>query len=269
MEFDLFGMGDFSFDDMAYDVLCLGPISKEKGFAGEAVWQSILLSPLGYEVCLVDSLENEAESEWLQKEAKAYGIYTTKEIEKEAEKCKVISVSELFAEGMMELTALKNFLIIGKENNVKICVDPGSFTDVEKAKEVLRELAPYIDYFIPNEEEAKLLSGQNIPPMIAQEFMEMGMKNVIITMGMNGCFVKGDGAPFAMGAIWGETKDLIGVGANFSAGIVHGLFQDWQMKTICEFATGCAAVSAMYETPIDGAKTRKDQIKKILNNPYI
>lgn len=269
MEFDLFGMGDFSLDDMPYDVLSVGAITKEQGFTGEAIWQSILLSPLGYEVCLVDSFKKEEDSDWLQKEAKAYGIYTTKEAEKEAKKCKVISVSELFGQGMMEMASLVNLLKTGKENDAKICLDPGPFDDVDKAKAILKELAPYIDYFMPNEEEAKLLSGQTIPPMIAQEFLDMGIKNVIITNGMNGCFVKGNGAPFAMGAIFGKYKDLTGIGANFSAGIVHGLFQDWQMKTICEYATGCATVSAAYDTPTDGAKTRKDEIKKVLNNPYI
>ncbi len=267
MDFDLFGMEDFSFDDVSYDVIVMGESNTAGEFSGEGAWQSIVLSPLGYEVCLVDY----ESSPYVLQKAKEKGIYVTNNPEQELSKAKVLSVSGLFQffDGKIEM--LKKIFAEASENNTLICVDPGEITNIETALSMIDALAPYIDYFLPNMDEASLLSGQDTPPQMADYFLEKGMKHIIITNGSNGCFVKSmDSAPFAMGAIWGiDVVDLEGVGANFAAGFIHGLFQDWQMKTMCEFACGCAAASLSYGNPVEEAKKRKDTVRKLLNNPWM
>ncbi len=267
MDLGLLGMDDFSFEDMSYDVIVMGECDLEGKFSGEASWQAVVLSPFGYEVCLVD-YENVP---YILEGAKANGIYVTNDPLKEVEKAKVLSVSGLFQQFSRKKELIKEIFIQASKNNTLVCVDPGQIIDLESAKQMMNELAPYIDYFLPNQEEASLLSGKDTPPEMAGYFIEMGMKNVVITNGNYGCFVKNkEGAPFAMGAIWGvDVVNDEGVGANFAAGFVHGLFQDWQMKTICEFACGCAAASLAYASPIEEARSRKESVKKLLNNPWM
>lgn len=268
MDMALFGIEDFSFDDIACDVIAIGPVKKDDAFAGEAAWQSILLSPLGYEVYLYDDKEEE-ESKWLKKEAAAYGIYVEKNLEDFLTKCKVISVSGLFEEDCVPEEKLVEIFKMGSEHRAVVVVDPGTIYHPEDDKAKLARLAPYIDIILPNEEEARQLTGEDILPQMADTFLEMGIDRAVITMGMNGCYVREADSRFAMGAIWGNGKNTKGLGANFAAGFIHGLFQDWMMKTKCEYATGCAAVCMKYDDPVEAARERKEEIKEILNNPYL
>lgn len=69
-------------------------------------------------------------------------------------------------------------------NNIKVIVKP-SFIDT-----LSPELYPLIDYFIPNQEEAMILmpGAKNVEDC-AKKFWEYGVKNVIITLGNQGCYL--------------------------------------------------------------------------------
>ena len=269
MDMALFGIEDFSFDDMACDVIAIGPVRQGDDFTGEAAWQSILLSPLGYEVYILDSMKTEEDRKWLKKAASSYGIYVEREIGEYLKKCKVISVSGLFEEDSLPTDQLLEIFQTGAAHKAVICVDPGRVLHFEEDRKRLEILAPYIDIILPNEEEARRLTGQDFLPQMAETFLDMGIARSVITLGRDGCFVREKENRFAMGAIPGQCKNEIGVGANFTAGFIHGLFQDWMMKTKCEYACGCATASMKYDDPVEGARERKEEIKLLLKNPYL
>ncbi|MEY8266407.1 PfkB family carbohydrate kinase [Lachnospiraceae bacterium 64-25] len=72
-----------------------------------------------------------------------------------------------------------------KKKNVEVILKPSS---VEKMKESLFE---NIDYFIPNEKEIKqLIPGDTTIEEKADILLSKGVKNVIITLGHKGCYLK-------------------------------------------------------------------------------
>ncbi len=72
-----------------------------------------------------------------------------------------------------------------KKKNVEVILKPSS---VEKMKESLFE---NIDYFIPNEKEVKqLIPGDTSIEEKAEILLSKGVKNVIITLGHKGCYLK-------------------------------------------------------------------------------
>ena len=282
----LFGMEDFSFDDMACDILLIGPAREEEDekVNGEVIRQSMLLSPYGYELTLLntcscrqydrlqDIIDAQKEDDSQKSMPASCGASLSTDLMSDLEHCKVISVCGLFEEDALSTDALLEILKKGKESKALVCLDPGRVIHPQEDRERLRRLAPYIDYILPNTEEAGLLSGQDYPVMMAQSLLDTGIGCVVITMGSQGCFVKGQEAPFAMGALpCGErcAEDMTGMGVNFASGFLYGLFQDWQIKTICEYASGCAAVSSFYPDPVQHAVKRKDEVKKLLKNPYL
>ena len=49
---------------------------------------------------------------------------------------------------------------------------------------------PYIDWFMPSIDEAVKISGETDTDRISEVFFERGIKNVVIKMGSDGCFLR-------------------------------------------------------------------------------
>ena len=72
-----------------------------------------------------------------------------------------------------------------RRKNVKVILKPAS---AEKMKESLFGM---IDYFIPNEKEvARLIPGDMTVEQKAEILIGKGVKNVIITLGSDGCYLR-------------------------------------------------------------------------------
>ena len=72
---------------------------------------------------------------------------------------------------------------------------PVLLVDMTRRKngETLEDIAPalqYADYVLPNLDEAHLLTGTREPAEIARQFLDCGVKNVIVKLGADGCLVK-------------------------------------------------------------------------------
>ena len=94
-----------------------------------------------------------------------------------------------------------------------------------KWMDTLGDCLPYLDWFMPSYDEAVMLSGEKSPEMIAQTFINRGVKNVIIKMGADGCYVKpNEGSGMMVPAFTGiPVVDTSGAGDSFCAGFLAGL----------------------------------------------
>jgi sugar/nucleoside kinase (ribokinase family) len=112
----------------------------------------------------------------------------------------------------------------------------------------LRCCLPHIDWFMPSHEEAAMLSGGiRNPEEIAEVFVSMGAKNIIIKLGADGCYVKPrNGAGFYKDTYKGvPVADTSGAGDSFCAGFLFGLSKGWAPEKCAEFANAVGSMCVM------------------------
>lgn len=107
--------------------------------------------------------------------------------------------------------------------------------------EQVQPLFPHIDGFLPNQDEAAVLTGYDDPVAQAQALLSWGCPWVVITCGS-------DGAVYADGTRVIEIKPLpidyvdgSGAGDAFTAGIVTGLLRDWPIEETLRYAAALGA----------------------------
>lgn len=87
-------------------------------------------------------------------------------------------------------------------------------------------LLPEIDVFLPNDDEAAVLTGLKDPIQQAEKFRDAGAKTVVITQGDQGSLLIGDDVRLRSGVYPTEFVGGTGSGDAFDAGFIAGLLAD-------------------------------------------
>ncbi|MGO8691596.1 MAG: carbohydrate kinase family protein [Thermoguttaceae bacterium] len=114
----------------------------------------------------------------------------------------------------------------------------------------LQPLWPYIDYFLPNDDEAQRLTGLADPRRQADAFLRLGVGTVVITRGPDGALAADGNDCWQAEACRFESVDPSGAGDAFAAGIVCGILRRWEMPRILRYAAvlGGSATTAVGTT---------------------
>lgn len=125
-----------------------------------------------------------------------------------------------------------------KKKNVEVILKPSS---VEKMKESLFE---NIDYFIPNEKEVKqLIPGDTTIEEKADILLSKGVKNVIITLGHKGCYLKNEKYEKHFPAADFYPLDTTGAADAFISALAVALSEGNEILYAVGFASYAAGVS--------------------------
>lgn len=105
-----------------------------------------------------------------------------------------------------------------------------------------------VDFIVPNEWEAQFLTGikwkrHRDIQKIAQGLLDMGVKNVVITLGPKGFFFKNRSQGFWMKAFKVEVVDTTAAGDAFLGALACGLSQDKPIQEALRFANGAGALA--------------------------
>jgi sugar/nucleoside kinase (ribokinase family) len=122
-----------------------------------------------------------------------------------------------------------------------------------------KNLAPFLkltDYFLPNEDEAFVMTGQSDPLEQLRIFRDWGANTVVITRGKQGVMAA-RGQDCWQAGIY-EMKNVVdpsGCGDAFAAGLVTGIAAGWDMPAMIRYASalGASAIRALGTT--DGVFT--------------
>lgn len=106
----------------------------------------------------------------------------------------------------------------------------------------LKESLPLIDYLTPNEDEARYYSGKETPEEMAEVFLNLGVKNVIIKLGANGCFFQNAKEKIQIPACSIKAVDATGAGDNLIAGFVSEILRGATNAQALRFANACGAI---------------------------
>ena len=148
---------------------------------------------------------------------------------------------------------------------LKYCRETGVITVVDvvmpkqgMAMDELASLLPHIDYFLPNDDEARLITGQDEPLDQCKMLRAAGAHAVIVTRGKAGAIaVKGDQF-WQSGAYEAKAVDPSGSGDTFAGGVITGILRSWDIPRMLRYAgaLGASATSAIGTT--DGVFTNAE-----------
>lgn len=141
------------------------------------------------------------------------------------------------------------------------------------------EILSLVDYLVPNELEAQILSGIKFRKpcdlsMMAKTLLSMGTKNVIITLGSMGLFFKNNEEEFRIEAFRVKTVDTTAAGDAFVGGFAFGLAEGYPIyeSLIIANAAGALATTRLGAQPSLPSKRKLisflRQIDKNVNHLY-
>jgi sugar/nucleoside kinase (ribokinase family) len=140
--------------------------------------------------------------------------------------------------------ALTNLLYQAHQRNCRtvfnVCIAQGSGVDPSRCLGLLE----HVDVFVPNEDEARAITGQTSLASQAQVLHQAGARTVVITRGQQGLYADDGVQTVEMGIFRVPIVDPSGCGDCFTAGLVATQGRDWDMVRMLKFASAVGALGA-------------------------
>ena len=162
------------------------------------------------------------------------------------EDVKIFCFASIFVYPEIKGKELAEIFKRAKAQGLITCADMTKRKNNETVEDIAEALS-YVDYLMPNEEEAFLVTGVKNVEEAAEILKSTGVRHVIIKCGKRGCYINS-----VEGTMWispeKEVKavDTTGAGDSFAAGFVYGVSEGWNLKTCAVFANQCGAKAVSY-----------------------
>lgn len=165
--------------------------------------------------------------------------------------------------------ATYKFIEKAKENGIRLSFDPNLRPKLWKSQEemisVINDLASKCDIVLPGVEEGKVLLGSGDPEVIADFYLNMGSKIVIVKLGSMGAFVKTKDQSYSVPGFKVEkVVDTVGAGDGFAVGVISGLLEGLKLKDAVIRGNAIGSLQVMTPGDNDGLPTVK-QLQKFLD----
>ena len=151
-----------------------------------------------------------------------------------------------------------------RENGCLFSFDPNLRPQLwpsrERMIEYINSMAMKSDLFLPGINEAKILIGEENPEKIAQKYIELGAKTVIVKVGAKGAYYAScrgesgtvDGFPVK------KVVDTVGAGDGFAAGVLTGLREGASLPEAVRQGCAIGAIQVMSKGDNDGLPYRDE-----------
>ena len=157
------------------------------------------------------------------------------------ESVKIVCFASIFVFPQIGAEELAVIFAQAKRQGKIVCADMTKCKHKETVDE-MSEAFSYIDYLLPNEEEAMLFTGKDTVREAAEALLKAGVRNVVITCGREGCLVMNQEESYMAPAKEGVTcVDTTGAGDSFAAGFIYALSQGRPLRECAEYGNACGA----------------------------
>ncbi|WP_204077794.1 carbohydrate kinase family protein [Planotetraspora phitsanulokensis] len=126
-----------------------------------------------------------------------------------------------------------------RENGTVVTMD--LLSNMPDLMPAVRAFLPHVDYFLPNEEQALMLSGADTPEAAAHALLGEGLKGALITLGGQGSLVATSSGHTSVPALDVPVVDTTGCGDAYCAGFVAGLLGGRDVVGAARLGTAVAA----------------------------
>ena len=139
--------------------------------------------------------------------------------------------------------AVERAIAIAQLAHLPISLDVGVGPSY-RCKEELLTLLPALQVILPNEDEARDLTGEADVRRAAQMLRRAGVQEVVITRGPAGCHVATPAAVFDLPAFSVDAVDATGAGDAFNAGWIAGRLAGLNVRATALLATALGSLKA-------------------------
>jgi len=179
----------------------------------------------------------------------ANGELTADDIPPEA----LAAADVVYVGGYLVLPALRqaelaDSLRAARDGGAQVVLDvvvPSDRPDLSLAD--VRELLPLADWFVPNEDEARALTGETDPRAQAERLLAAGARTVVVKRGARGAYARYGDEELEVGAPPVEVVEPSGAGDAFAAGVMLAILEGWDVERAIRFASviGASACTAV------------------------
>ena len=121
----------------------------------------------------------------------------------------------------------------------------------------LERVLPFVDVFLPNDEEAQHLTGEEDPRRQAEAFLRAGCATVVITRGGRGALLMDQTQVIEAPAFDVTLVDSSGAGDAFAGGFIAGMMMGLDQAETLRFASAIGASCCMRLGCTTGIFTRE------------
>lgn len=161
---------------------------------------------------------------------------------------------------------VKKVLKYAKKIKMINCLEPDLKSGINCDLKDLKRNLKLVDFFFPDLEEGKILTGEKNEERIVEEILNFGCKNVALKLGERGCIVANKKEFFRIGGIKTNAINPTGAGDFFNAGSVFGYLKHKRIEKAGIYGNALAsfAISDFGEKRFAGRK----ELEKIVKEEY-
>lgn len=157
-----------------------------------------------------------------------------------------------------------------KEAGVYISYDPNLrpslWPNTKTMVETTNEIAKHSDMFLPGNNEGKILMGSDDPKAIADFYLNLGVKELVIKLGSKGAYYANKDTSLTVPGFKVEhVVDTVGAGDGFAVGIISGRLENLNHTDMLTRANAIGAIQVQTLGDNEGLPTTT-QLENYINN---
>ncbi len=124
----------------------------------------------------------------------------------------------------------------------------------------INDFAKNCDYIMPGISEGEVLTGSCEPKEIADFYINLGVKNVIVKVGAKGAYYKSISGEegFVEGFKVSKVVDTVGAGDGFATGIISGILDNCGLVETCRRGCAIGAIQVTHKSDNEGLPTKTE-----------
>ena len=155
---------------------------------------------------------------------------------------RLVCLASMFVSPLLTIDDMTEIFARARKAGKIVCAD----STKRKNGETLADAAcalEHLDYFMPNLEEARLLTGLDSPEDVADALLEAGVKNVALKLGGEGCLLKNARERYAVPCYpVKKCLDTTGAGDTFAAALQAAVLEGRSFVECGAFANAAASL---------------------------
>lgn len=122
----------------------------------------------------------------------------------------------------------------------------------------LEPALPFVDLLFVNESEARMLTGHEMPGLIAKTLRDMGAASIALKLGERGCVVFSGDEVCEVAGHQVNVVDTTGAGDSFAGGFLSALYRGCQFSQAAKFANAVGSLSVERLGTVAGVRSYRD-----------
>ena len=150
-----------------------------------------------------------------------------------------------------------------KKQGIFITFDPNIRPTIWDTKvemiRVLNDIAAQCDMILPGISEGEILTASDDPNEIADFYLNMGAKTVVIKVGAEGAFVKTKDESYTVpGFKVNKVVDTVGAGDGFAVGVLSGILEELSLRDAVTRGNAIGSLQVMVQGDNEGLPTDEE-----------